>query len=60
MKMKMKPFMMHVPEALHEEVKGIADREMLSLSALCRMFVHNGVNDYRNLQQKSDISAEHI
>ena len=60
MKMKMKPFMMHVPEALHEEVKGIEDREMLSLSALCRMFVNNGVNDYRNLEHKSDRVAEHI
>ena len=55
-----KAFMLHVPETLHEEVKGIADREMLSLSALCRMFVNNGVNDYRNLQQKSDRIAEHI
>lgn len=52
--------MLHVPESLHEEVKGIADREMLSLSALCRMFVNNGVNDYRNLQDESTRVAERI
>tara|TARA_E500000331_G_C17237751_1_gene705586 strand:- start:270 stop:443 length:174 start_codon:yes stop_codon:yes gene_type:complete len=56
--MKKKAFMLHVPEELHEEVKGIADREMLSLSALCRMFVNNGVNDYRNLEQRADKRAE--
>ena len=55
-----KSFMLHVPESLHEEVKGIADREMLSLSALCRMFVNNGVNDYRNLEDKSERVAERI
>ena len=55
-----KAFMLHVPESLHEEVKGIADQEMLSLSALCRMFVNNGVNDYRNLQDESTRVAERI
>ena len=43
---------------LHEAVKGIADRYMMSQSTLCGMFVREGVEGYRNQEQQTDITAE--
>lgn len=53
-----KSFMLHVPTELHERTKRIADKEMLSVSAFCRMAVNNYVNDYQDFQDKTDVRAE--
>ena len=44
----------HCPTALYEEVKGISEKEMISISAFCRMAVNSMVKDYRSNQPSSD------
>ena len=38
----------HCPTALYEEVKVISEKEMISISAFCRMAVNSMVKDYKN------------
>ena len=38
----------HCPTALYEEVKIISEKEMISISAFCRMAVNSMVKDYKN------------
>jgi hypothetical protein len=44
----------HCPTALYEEVKGISEKEMISISAFCRMAVNSMVKDYRSNQSSSE------
>ena len=44
----------HCPTALYEEVKGISEKEMISISAFCRMAVNSMVKDYKNNTPTSD------
>ena len=41
----------HCPTALYEEVKVISEKEMISISAFCRMAVNSMVKDYRISKQ---------
>ena len=43
----------HCPTALYEEVKVISEKEMISISAFCRMAVNSMVKDYRISKQSS-------
>ena len=44
----------HCPTALYEEVKVISEKEMISISAFCRMAVNSMVKDYRISKQSSE------
>jgi hypothetical protein len=44
----------HCPTALYEEVKVISEKEMISISAFCRMAVNSMVKDYKNNTPTSD------
>jgi|TARA_B110000027_G_scaffold114002_1_gene123347 Trm5-related predicted tRNA methylase len=44
----------HCPTALYEEVKVISEKEMISISAFCRMAVNSMVKDYRISKQSSN------
>ena len=44
----------HCPTALYEEVKVISEKEMISISAFCRMAVKSMVQDYRNNAVQSE------
>jgi hypothetical protein len=44
----------HCPTALYEEVKVISEKEMISISAFCRMAVNSRVKDYRISKQSSE------
>ena len=44
----------HCPTALYEEVKIISEKEMISISAFCRMAVNSMVKDYKNNTPTSD------
>ena len=43
----------HCPTALYEEVKVISEKEMISISAFCRMAVNSMVKDYRSNEVQS-------
>ena len=43
----------HYPTALYEEVKIISEKEMISISAFCRMAVNSMVKDYRSNEVQS-------
>ena len=38
----------HAPRELYEETKDIAEKEMVSISMLCRMAVNQMVTEYKN------------
>ena len=44
----------HCPTALYEVVKVISEKEMISISAFCRMAVNSMVKDYRISKQSSE------
>ena len=44
----------HCPTSLYEEVKVISEKEMISISAFCRMAVNSMVKDYRISKQSSE------
>ena len=44
----------HCPTALYEEVKVISEKEMISISAFCRMAVNLMVKDYRISKKSSE------
>ena len=44
----------HCPTALYEEVKVISEKEIISISAFCRMAVNSMVKDYRISKQSSE------
>ena len=43
----------HAPNELCEQTKDIAEKEMISVSAFCRMAVKNLVQDYRTTDKSS-------
>ena len=43
----------HAPNELYEQTKDIAEKEMISVSAFCRMAVKNLVQDYRTTDKSS-------
>ena len=43
----------HCPTALYEEVTVISEKEMISISAFCRMAVNSMVKDYRSNEVQS-------
>ena len=43
----------HCPTTLYEEVKVISEKEMISISAFCRMAVNSMVKDYRSNEFQS-------
>ena len=43
----------HCPTPLYEEVKTIAEKEMMSVSSFCRMAVNSMVKDYRSNEVQS-------
>ena len=44
----------HAPSELYEQTKDIAEKEMISVSAFCRMAVKSMVQDYRNNAVQSE------
>ena len=44
----------HCPTSLYEEVKVISEKEMISISAFCRMAVKSMVRDYRSNAIKTE------
>ena len=44
----------HCPTALYEEIKVSSEKEMISISAFCRMAVNSMVKDYRISKQSSN------
>ena len=48
----------HAPESLYEDTKVIAEKEMVSLSAFCRMAVKSFVEDYKKHQASSEDLSE--
>jgi|TARA_R110000796_G_scaffold135663_1_gene251738 hypothetical protein len=48
------------PTPLYNEVKTIADDEMITISAFCRMAVKNMVEDYKDTGRQSDKSIQSI
>ena len=48
----------HAPESLYEDTKVIAEKEMVSLSAFCRMAVKSFVEDYKKHQESSEDLSE--
>ena len=43
----------HAPNELYEQTKDIAEKEMISVSAFCRMAVKNLVKDYWTTDKSS-------
>ena len=43
----------HAPNELYEQTKDIAEKEMISVSAFCRMAVKNLVQNYRTTDKSS-------
>ena len=44
----------HAPTELHEQTKVIADKEMFSVSAFCRLAVNTMVKEYQNNHLSAD------
>ena len=53
-----KVMVFHAPENLYEETNKIAEKEMVSLSAFCRMAVRNFVINYKQNEVAADKVSE--
>lgn len=48
----------HAPNELYEETKKISEKEMISISAFCRMAVRNFVKDYQTFDKPSENNTQ--